>query len=109
MVKQIHVAYAKDDDDARRMMDALRDAGISASLEGGIRDIYSIGSAEGQEIMTAPEDAERARDIILSMQPDASVSEPEKKGHPAFRGILAGIAALFCIIALACIRAKTGA
>lgn len=117
MIKQVHVAYAKDAAQADRMIAALKEAGIQASLGGGVRDIYSTGSALGQEIMVAPDDADRAREIILALQPDPSAgrdAEGQKGGKgrgsagPVLRAILMGVLAIICIILLAFIKSKTG-
>lgn len=73
-MKQVHLAYAPAEADADAWIQALKDAGISAKKGDGIRDMYAIGGAVGVEIFVAPDDVDKASEIIRGLSGNAAPS-----------------------------------
>ncbi len=60
----VRAAYAVSGPDADRMIALLEDSGIPAKRQGGTRDIYTIKSVYGAEIMVPDLELERAQEIL---------------------------------------------
>ena len=60
----IRAAYAVSGADGDRMELLLKGNGIPVKRQGGTRDIYTIKSVYGEEILVQEKDLERAREIL---------------------------------------------
>lgn len=75
----VRVAYAPDGPGALRMTALLQEHGIDAFRQGGVKDIYKIGGDIcGEEIMVAPEDLERAQDVLGQFSGTGALPAPKK-------------------------------
>lgn len=65
----VRAAYAVSGSDADRMIALLEESGIPAKRQGGTRDIYTIKSVYGEEIMVPDLELERAQEILRNAVP----------------------------------------
>lgn len=104
----VRAAYAANTIEAEQMLEILKQNGIIARKQGGIRDIYMAGSAMGEEIMVPEENLEQAVDILRNFRPIQTTSpehwkkDPEKKAgvKKAAAWAIAAIAVLILLMAL---------
>lgn len=74
----VRAAYAADAPEADQMVELLKENGIMARKQGGIRDIYMGGAAVGEEIMVPREQEAEAAAVLKEFQP-IRISEPEQR------------------------------
>ena len=61
----VRAAYAPDGPGALAMIELLKDHGIDAFRQGGVKDIYKIGGEIfGEEIMVDPKNLAKARELL---------------------------------------------
>ena len=96
-VRFIKMMYAANAIEADQVIEKLKQNGIVAIRQGGIKDIYMGGSAMGEEIQVAEADLERAAAILEEFEPirvtaPAGKSGGEEPKMPKIGRLAAGIA-----------------
>lgn len=105
----IKLMYAANAIEADQVIEKLKQNGIVAIRQGGIKDIYMGGSAMGEEIMVAEENLEQAAAILEEFEPirvTAPVGKNGEKEMPMPKvGRIAGCiaASVFILMILAAI------
>ena len=100
----VRAAYAPDGPGASSMIELLEQNGIDAYKRGGVKDIYKVGGdIFGEEIMVAPEDLQKARELLQQ-----SPAAPPASSRPVSvkRTVLSLLAAFVLLIVLILLRGK---
>ena len=101
----VRAAYAPDGPGALAMIDLLKEHGIDARKQGGVKDIYQIGGdVFGEEIMVAPEDLQKAQELLNQTGPELHQGIP--KQVQTRRTILSLLAAGILFVILLFLRAR---
>ena len=100
----VRAAYAPDGPGALSMIEQLSQNGIDAFRQGGVKDIYKVGGdIFGEEIMVAPEDLQRAREL-MSQSPLPPSDVPRRVSVK--KTILSLLAAAGLLVILLFLRGK---
>jgi|GEM_PF-3470423 hypothetical protein len=95
----VRAAYAPDGPGALAMIELLKDHGIDAFRQGGVKDIYKIGGdIFGEEIMVDPEDLSEAQRLLGSAEAGKPASEAKKASKTKALLCLLAAAALFAVL-----------
>ncbi len=80
-MNRVHLAYAPTEDDADAMINALKQAGVTAKKGDGIRDLYAIGDPVGIEILVFPKDLDTAVAVLQKFSGSAGAQgkEPDSR------------------------------
>lgn len=101
----VRAAYAPDGPTAVSMTGLLKEHGIDAFLQGGVKDIYKVGGdVFGEEIMVAPENLLQAQEL-LKQYPGSDSSAPPKPTS-AKRTVTALLAAVVLFMILLFLRGR---
>lgn len=101
----VRAAYAPDGPGAEKMIDALKEQGIDAFRQGGIKDIYKVGGdVIGEEIMVDPENLKRSQELLSQV---TGIDNPQpKKSVSVKTTILCLLAAAILLVVLLFIRGR---
>lgn len=95
----VRAAYAPDGPGALAMVSLLKENGIDAFRQGGVRDIYKIGGdIFGEEIMVEPENLSRARELLHNSGADIPPAAKETSSPKKAFLSLAAAAVLFFVL-----------
>jgi len=97
----VRAAYAPDGPGALAMIELLKDHGIDAFRQGGVKDIYKIGGdIFGEEIMVDPEDLPEAQRLLGSAEAGKPAPATEAKKASKTKALLCllAAAALFAVL-----------
>ncbi len=99
--RYVRAAYAPDASGAEQMIAVLKQYGIEAFRQGGVKDIYKIGGDIcGEEIMVSEEDLSAAQDILRRMTGDTSPSSKPSVSIKTTVLCLLAAAALLAVLLL---------
>ena len=100
----VRAAYAPDGPGALSMIELLSEHGIDAFRQGGVKDIYKVGGdIFGEEIMVAPEDLQKAQEL-LSQNPAPPSDVPRRTSVKKM--ILSLLAAAVLLVVLLFLRGR---
>ena len=95
----VRAAYAPSGPGAASMIELLKDHGIDAFRQGGVKDIYKIGGdIFGEEIMVAPENLPEAQLLLGRAESGKKASEGKKASPKKAVLCLLAAAALFAVL-----------
>ncbi len=101
----VRVAYAPDGQSALDMITVLKENGIDAFRQGGVKDIYKVGGDIcGEEIMVDPEELSRAQEL-LAQRPGAA-SPPAEKTTSAKKTFLSMLGAAALLVVLLILKGR---
>ncbi|MDO5345055.1 MAG: hypothetical protein Q4E91_04865 [Lachnospiraceae bacterium] len=93
----VRAAYAANTIEADQMIDILRQNGIIARKQGGIKDIYMGGSVMGEEVMVPEGSLEQAVQVLSNFRPIQTTSPQRWKQENGEKKVSAKSAAAWII------------